>query len=603
MQKGSLFFKPKPRTQEISRKRWNWPSILWRAIKKTCMVIGAVVLISALLTIFATSWMSSTPAALPGAFILTLTIDDGVGEQAREPSFMDPFPFRRPTVRQIVDTLDRASADARVKALVVHLESGGIGIAHVQEIRAAIKRFRASGKTATIYSSSFGDLGEGLGNYYFASAFDKIWMQPVGMLSVAGVGIEMPFAKELLEKIGARAQFYQREEYKNAMESFTAESMSEPSRESIRDIIDGFATQMSTEIALDRGMKVPTFRALVDQGLLSGEESLRAGLIDRLDYADVMVRELQTALNGNPDKDEPALIDFADYTAHAPLQRGPKVALVYATGMIAPGASGEGVMDAQRVADAILDAADDGSYKTLVLRIDSPGGSPTASETVRRAIIRAKEKGVSVIVSMGPVAASGGYWIAANADRIYALPATLTGSIGVVLGKFELSALWEKLGVHWERETWGDNAGLWSVNQPFNDAQVARMNVLIDDIYAGFISRVAEGRKMSPEQVRNVAKGRAWTGEAAQKIGLVDELGGLDVALDYAAKNAGAEDRHGVSIDVLPKPEGALEQLLSMIGGGAQVTDGFKMMETMASKMAIINAGPVAYDPVLDMMR
>lgn len=601
--KGSLFFKPKPRTKEISRKRWHFPSILWRAVKKTCMVIGAIVLFSALLTFFLTSRMGEKAASIPGEFILALTIDSGVGEQGREPTFMDPFPFSRPTVRQIVDSLDRAATDDRVKSLLVNLESGGLDIAHIQEMRAAVKRFRASGKKAIIYSSSYGDFGEGLGNYYFASAFDQIWMQPVGMVSIAGIGIEMPFVKTLLEKIGARAQFYQREEYKNAMESFTADSMSEPSRESISDIVDSLSGQMADAIASDRKIKVPAFKALVDKGLLTGNEALQAGLIDRLDYVDALIEETQVAAGGKPDDDKPELVALEDYAAHAPMQRGPKVALVYATGMIAPGGSGEGVADADRIANAILDAADDGAYKTIVVRIDSPGGSPTASETIRRAIVKAKEDGLKVVVSMGPVAASGGYWIATDADRIFSSPATLTGSIGVVMGKFELSALWEKLGVNWDRETWGENAGLWSVNTPFNEAQAERMNVLIDDIYAAFIARVAAGRNMSPEQVRTIARGRAWTGEAAQKIGLVDELGGLDAALDYAARNVGAEDRRGITVDVLPQPEGALEQLINLFGAQASLPQGIHALEAMVLKMNVINAGPVAYDPLLDMMR
>lgn len=603
MHKGSLFFKPKPRTKEISRKRWNVPSIVWRAIKKTCMVIGAVVLISALLTVFAASRVGDQATSIPGEFILALTIDSGVGEQGREPTLMDPFPFARPTVRQVVDSLDRAATDDRVKSLLVNLESGGLDIAHIQEIRAAIKRFRASGKKAIIFSTSYGDFGEGLGNYYFASAFDQIWMQPVGMLSIAGIGIEMPFVKTLLEKIGARAQFYQREEYKNAMETFTSNTMSGPSRESITDMVNGLAGQMAAEIAADRNIKVPAFKALVDKGLLTGDEALAAGLIDRLDYVDTLIDETQIAAGGNPDDDKPELVALQDYAAHAPAQRGPKVALVYATGMIAPGGTGEGVADADRIANAILDSADDKDYKALVLRIDSPGGSPTASETIRRAMVKAREKGMIVVVSMGPVAASGGYWIATDSDRIFASPATLTGSIGVIMGKFELSALWEKLGVNWEEQTWGENADLWSVNTPFDAAAAERMNILIDDIYASFVARVAAGRHMTPEQVRSIAKGRAWTGEAAQKIGLVDELGGLDAALDYAARNVSAENRHGITIDVLPKPEGPWEQLISMFGGGASVSEGIKAVETMASKMSVINAGPVAYDPVLDMMR
>ncbi len=604
MRKGSLFFKPKPRTREISRKRWNWPSIFWRAIKKTCMVIGAVVLVSALLSVMMTaSLMGDRPVGIPGEMILSLTLDNGVGEQGQEPTIMDPFPFRRPTVHQIVDNLDAAAADDRVKALVVYLEAGGIDIAHIQEVRAAVKRFRASGKKAIIHSTSYGDFGEGLGSYYLASAFDEIWMQPVGMISIAGIGLEMPFARTLLEKIGARAQFFQREEYKNAMESFTSDSMSPASRESVRNLVDSMSGQMVKDITNDRKIKAPVFTALVDKGLLTGKEALDAKLIDRLDYADVMMAELQASLGGDPEKDKPESVMLEDYDASRTPARGPKVALIYASGMIAPAGSGEGVADAGRISDAIDEAADNDQYKTIVIRIDSPGGSPSASETIRHAIVNAKKDGKKVIVSMGPMAASGGYWIATDADRIFALPATLTGSIGVIMGKFELSGLWQKIGVNWEDATWGQNAGLWSTNKPFTPSQTERMNVLIDDIYDAFVDRVAQGRNLPREQVLQNAKGRAWTGEDALKLGLVDEIGGLDSALDLAATFSDAKDRHGIAIDILPQPKGALEQFIAMFGAQARMGGALQTVDGLRQQIRVMNGGALSYDPVLGSVR
>lgn len=604
MSKGSLFFKPKPRTREISRKRWNWPSIVWRAVKRTCMVIGAVVLFCAVLSVIMTATLmgGSTPS-VPKETILSLTLDAGVGEQGLEPSIMDPFPFRRPTVRQIVDTLDAASTDDRVKALVVYLEAGGIDIAHIQEIRTAVKRFRAEGKKAYIYSTSYGDFGEGLGSYYLASAFDQIWMQPVGMISIAGIGMEIPFVKTMLEKIGASAQFFQREEYKNAMETFTADRMSDASRESVRTLIDTLSSQMVRDITADRQIKAPVFAALVDKGLLTGREAVDAKLIDRLDYNDVMVAELQTSLGGKPDNDEPAMTALEDYDAARLPARGPKVALIYATGMIAPAGSGEGVADAGRISEAIDEAADDDAYKAIVIRVDSPGGSPSASETIRRSIVKAKEAGKPVILSMGPVAASGGYWIAADADRIFALPSTLTGSIGVVMGKFELSGLWDKIGVNWEDATWGANAGLWSVNKPFTSAEAERMNVLIDDVYAAFVDRVAAGRKLPREQVLKNAKGRAWTGEEAKILGLVDETGGLDNALDYAATLSEAKDRHAISIDILPQPKSPLEQFVAMFGTQVKLGEAVSVFDRLHTQWRVMGSGPLSYDPVIDSVR
>jgi protease-4 len=600
----SLFFKPKPRTKEISQKRWNWPSIIGRAIKKTCTVIGAIILISVIGGIILSSSMRGEKAGpLPGKMVLHLKLDAGIGEQGREPTFTDPFPFARPTIRQIVDTFDYAATDDRVKALVVELETGGLDIAHIQEMRTAVKRFRASGKQAYIFSTSYGDFGQGLGGYYLASAFDKIWMQPVGMLSIAGIGMEVPYVKGLMDEYGVHADFYHLEEYKNAMESFTNTEMSKPSEEMMISLVEGLAGQMLGDIAADRKIDPLVLKGYIDSGLLTGSEALKHGLIDRLDYADTMREEIQVALGGDTAKDEPPYVEFDEYAPSKPHVRGPQIVLVYASGMIAPGGSGEGVADAESIASAITEAAEDDKYKVIVIRVDSPGGSPSASETIRRAIVKAKEKNKKVIISMGPVAASGGYWLATDADRIFALPSTLTGSIGVIMGKFELSGLWEKFGVNWQSVKWGQNAGLWSMNKSFTASEQSRILLLLNDIYTSFIDRVAKGRHMSEEDVRKIAKGRAWTGEDALKNGLVDELGGLDAALDYAAKEAGATDRSKLTIDVLPKPEGTFQQLMRLFGAEAKVSDALKIFSGMQNKMQVIGSGPVAYDPVLDMAR
>lgn len=603
---GSLFYKPKPRTEEISKKRWNWPSIIGRAVKKTCMVIGAVVLFSALLTVVLTAGYAGKKAApLPGKMILHLKLDAGVGEQGREPTFTDPFPFNRPTVRQIVDGLEEAALDDRVKAVIVELESGGIDLAHIQEIRTAVKRFNGTTKPAYIYSSSYGDVGQGLGGYYLASAFTEIWMQPVGMLSIAGIGMEVPYIKKLMDEYGVTAQFFHLEEYKNAMESFTASEMSPPSREMMLDLVESMAQQMLGDIARDRKIPEATLKGYIDTGLLAGKEALIVKLIDRLEYLDVLVERTQTALGGNPDHDEPPLVEFSDYIASkTPPRHGPKVALVYVTGMIGAGGSGEGVADGDRIAEAITEAADEDDYKAIVIRVDSPGGSPTASETIRHAIVRAKEKGKKVIVSMGPVAASGGYWLATDADRIFALPSTLTGSIGVVMGKFELSGVWKKFNINWQSVKWGDKAGLWSMNEGFNAEETSRILFLLNDIYTSFIQRVSEGRGLSIERVREMAKGRAWTGSTAKDLGLVDELGGLDSALNYIAQDMGMINRSKLVVTVLPRPQGTVEQLIEMFGGGeVSMPEPLKDISILNNKMQVINKGPVVYDPVLDWAR
>lgn len=574
-----------------------------RAVKKTCMVVGAAVLSIALLsTLLTVSMMGERKAALPGEMILTMDLQEGIGEQGQAPTLMDPFPFSRPTIRDVVESLDRAAEDSRVKALLVRLETGGIDLAHLQEMRAAVQRFRASGKPASIYSSSYGDFSEGMGGYYLASAFEKIWMQPAGMLSVSGIGMEMPFGRGLLEKIGITPHFFHREEYKTAMESFTNKEMSGPSRETLEAIIGDLSAQMESEIAKDRKIKPASFKVLRDKGLLTGPEALNNGLIDRLDYADVLLDETRVKVGGNADSEDPALVSIEEYIQAAPRAHGKPVALIYVSGMIGPG-SGEGMAGADDISGAIDLAAADKKFKAIVLRVDSPGGSPSASETIRRSVVKAKEKGVPVIVSMGPVAASGGYWVAADADRIFALPATLTGSIGVIMGKFEASALWEKIGVNWQGVERGENAGLWSVNKPFSSSETARINVLLDSVYDSFLERVSEGRNIPRKELRALAGGRAYTGEAAQKIGLVDDLGGLDAALDYVAKDIGVESRKKLSVTVLPEPESAFQRFFSVLGAQSRLAAVLTNVDSYVARITSLNGAPAAYDPALDFAR
>jgi len=576
---ASFFYKPKPKTYEIRKKRWNWPRMALQVLKRTCMVVGALVLFSALLGVISTaSLLNKAAPPMPDDMILVLKLESGIVESAREPSIMEPFPFAQPTIRKLVDTLDKAAGDTRVRGFVLSLKGAGISLAHIQELRPAIARFREAGKFAYIYSPSYGEMG-GLSSYYLASAFDQIWMQPVGMVSVAGINLEVPFAREVLDELGVSPEFFQREEFKSAMESLTEKNMPRASRIMLSSIVENLSAQMQLEISMDRGLTPQNFKNLVDKGILTGDEAVEAGLIDRLDYADVMIAEKREEVTGDPESEDLALVKFSQYAANVkraepavPLgKKTEQIALVYAVGTIMPNDATDGAAAADDISSAIGQAADDEDIKAIVLRIDSPGGSPTASETIRRAVVRAKEKGKKVIVSMGPVAASGGYWIAAPADVILASPATLTGSIGVVMGKFNISGLWNKIGVNWDSVSWGENADFWSVNEGFDSGEEERMNVLIDDVYQAFLQRVAEGRNMSVEDVREIAKGRAWTGAQAADIGLVDYLGGLEDALAYTAKELGLEHRSQLEIEILPRPKSPIEQFVEIFGAQASL--------------------------------
>lgn len=553
--------------------------ILWLATKRIAMTIGFVVLVNILIAITIIPALIPDEAAtpkLPNEMVLFLTFEDGFLEIPQPASFSDPFAGAELTVRTIVDALDHAREDDRVKGLVARMYGGNFQLSQATEVRNAVKRFRDSGKFAYIYSSSYGEGGGGFGRYYLASAFEQIWMQPLGIVSITGVQAEIPFFRETLDKIGVKPQFFKRKDYKTAFESITEKGISKENRETMQQIIDGIRDQLMTEIPKDRDISTADFQKLVDKGLLTAPEAEEAGLITHMDYADVLLDDIAEKVTGERDADMLELIEVEHYAGVMKKKQQnlfgtkPKVALVYAVGAIMPTAEGgglpaDGIAAADEIAPAILEAADDYNTEAIVLRIDSPGGSPAASESILRAVEKAQDEGIPVIVSMGSTAASGGYWIAAYADRIYALPTTLTGSIGVVGGKFIFSELMDKVGVNFAEIGWGRNAGLWSTNSSFSSSEAERFNAMLDNVYSNFIARVAKGRDMTEAEVDKIAGGRVWTGAKAIEVGLVDELGGLEAALDHAAIIIGEADRTDIEVVQYPKPKTAFEQIIELL--------------------------------------
>ncbi|MCB1680547.1 MAG: signal peptide peptidase SppA [Rhodospirillales bacterium] len=590
----NLYSTPVPKAVEKPKSRWKVLSILWLALRRTCTAIGALVLITTLLIAWSFSSVFSQveyQKNLPDKFVLLMDLDGNLGDLAREVSLADPFAGPGVTMRDFLDALDRAKTDKRVQGIYARMNgTGSYGLAHIQEMRKEIKSFRESGKFAYIYSPSYGDLG-GLGNYYLARAFQEMWMQPMGVIAIPGVSAELPFVRNILDMVGVEPEFYQRKEFKSAYENLTHSQITEPNRRMMEYLIKDLTDTLQTEISEDMGVRPESFKALVDKGLFTAQEALDSGLIDHADYADVLVRQINQKVTGDPEVDAD-YIDFDTYIREAQsaqpsladelMPKGkkgnkkeqdakPSVALIYAVGMILPSKDGDssglfddGVAAADQIAGALIDAARDDSVKAVVLRVDSPGGSPVASETILRGVQIVQEHGKQVIVSMGPTAASGGYWISAYANQIFVLPTTITGSIGVVGGKFSTKELWSMLGVNWERIQWGKNAGMWSMNTPFSDSEAERINAMLDNVYSNFLQRVASGRKMSVQEVDRIAGGRVWTGKSAIKIGLADRIGGLEDALDYAATQVGGKTRKDIDVVVMPKPKTAIEKFVEM---------------------------------------
>lgn len=569
--------------KEVSKPKVKWAvlPVLWLAMKRTAMVVGFFVLFNIVLSLLLLPVVFKGAAPmLPDEMVLRLDFDGGIAELPQEAGFADPFSPPALTVRELVEALDFAADDERVKGLVAQMKGGGISLAHAHEIRGALARFRAAGKFAHIYSMSYGEAGGGISRYYLASGFDEIWMQPLGIVTIMGVNAELPFFRDALDKIGVSPQFYKRKDYKTAYESFTHSGISPESRETYSRMIADIRAEILDVVPAARGIERWAFGKMVDKGLFTGEEALKAGLITHLDYEDVLLDRVKEAVGGDGGvSSDGVFVDFEDYADGVPKVRGrDRVAVVYVAGVIVESADGGGVPGsggqvaaADEIAPALMAAADDADVKAVILRVDSPGGSPSASETILRGVLKVQEAGKLVIVSMGPTAASGGYWVASSADEIFVLPATLTGSIGVLGGKVALGALWDKVGVNWDAVRWGKNAGMWSSNTPFSAGEAERINAMLDRVYEAFVARVSEGREMSVAEVEAVAGGRVWTGRRAVENGLADQIGGLREALDYIAVELGHESREDIGVVIMPKPKSALEQFLALMEGQASL--------------------------------
>lgn len=588
-------------------------SFVWRVIKKIALFIGLAILLLSVIGMWSAVKMNhkSLPS-LPDSMVLTLHLDQGFPEKNATTQLlsliqMDQAPL---TLEDIVDSIDQAAKDNRVKVLAFKASGGGYNLNQLQALRDAVVRFKAAGKKSVIFSESYGEGGYGLGIYYLATAFDEIWMQPVGNLAIGGINMQVPFFKDVMDKYGVEAQFFQRKEYKNAMEHLTANHMSDPSRESMESLLADMAAQLVEPIKVARPEIAGIFDSLLDQGYHTDKVALKVGLIDKLNYEDVMLQAIRNKFKGVE------FVSVETYSAVSHRQKleetflseesGIKIAVIPIEGMIVSGTAkssplGDKFAGAEDIVAAIEDAANDKSIQSIVLRINSPGGSPTASETIHRAIVWAKTiKKKQIIVSMGSLAASGGYWVATPADKIYAMNATLTGSIGVVGGKINLQGIWNKLGIKWETVKYGDNSGMMSLNTPFSQGEQKQFEASLDNIYDYFMTRVAEGRKLSPAQVEKIAKGRAYTGRQALALGLVDEIGGMNNVLDDLAKANGLSSRDHLNIVYLPMMDDPMELFLMMLSEKIGMTPVLEKVSAALAPFLGIGLGHPAqmvYDP------
>jgi protease-4 len=427
------------------------------------------------------------------------------------------------------------------------------GFGKVQELRDAIGRFRKSGKPAYAHLEFAGNR-----EYYLATACSRIYAVPTAILDVSGLAAEVTFFKGTLDKIGMQAQFEGVGKYKNAPNQFTETGFTGPHREQTEALLDSLFGQYVGAIAASRDKTEAQVRALVDDGPYDGARALAAGLVDELVYEDELGDRLGAAERVTAGRYVKGSRGFG-------LDGRPKLALVYAVGTIVSGESQSGFggdfAGSDTVARAIRQARKDASVRAIVLRIDSPGGSGTASDVMWREVTLAR-KVKPVIMSMGDTAASGGYYLAMGGDAIVAQPGTITGSIGVFGGKLSMRGLYDKVGLTKEIVTRGKNAALFSSYRAWSDEERQSFRAIMTSFYEEFVQKAASGRGKTYEEIHAVAQGRVWTGAEALEVGLVDRLGGLDVAVTLAKERAKIGADQEVSLVVLPERKSLFETLL-----------------------------------------
>jgi protease-4 len=531
------------------------------------ITVGVVVLIVGGLTLAVAHW-SGKSAQLPGDIVLTADLTGGLADSA-EPTAMSRLLFgEKTTLRDFVDALERAGDDPRVKALYLQLGDDSLALAKTQQVRDAIAAFRAKGKFAIAFADTFGEGGTGTRPYYLATACDEIWLQPLGEVGITGLRTEQTFFKGLLDKLGIAPSIEHREEYKTAMNMLTEARMTAAQREEIEALLTSMQDQINRGIAAARKMQASDVAALVDRAPLSADAAKAAGLIDRIAYRDEALWRAQ--LRAGAGAKTMALSRYLT-AAGRPNKSGARIALIYGTGLITRAGSETGALtqDTQFTSRAITRAFNaavrDKDVRAIVFRIDSPGGSATASETIWREVVRAHQHGKPIVVSMGDLAASGGYYVAAPADKIVAEPATLTGSIGVVGGKIVIAGLLDKLGITTDSAGRGANAAMFSTTQDFSPQAHQHLVDELDSTYRGFKDHVAAGRHLTADAVEAAAKGRVWTGEDAKRLGLVDALGGYDTALVLARQAANLAADAPIDVVVYPRERGLAALLLGRL--------------------------------------
>ncbi len=467
------------------------------------------------------------------------------------------FTLEGKTLSQLRREIIHYADDPTVDGLILKFAGLEMGFAQAQQLRRTLEEFKSSGKKLIAFSEDFTQR-----DYFLATACDEIHLQPVGSVDLRGLGAVLGYWKGTLDKLGIGVQVVKIGDYKTAANSFTYEDATDAEADMINWLLDDMYNQICARIAEGRGWTMEDVQRIVDDGPYYSVRALETGLVDDVGYYDDITRRLED--DGFTLVKEDDYWKYPDYEEEWADLRIPKVAVIYCEGVIVPGESGDGwfsdpIMGSDTIVEAIRKAREDRSIDAIILRVDSPGGSAIASEAIYREVRRTttdEENRKPIIVSMGNVAGSGGYYIACAADTIVAEEGTITGSIGVLAGKINLAGLYQKIYYNTHAFKRGEHADAWRMHRPFSDEEMQMLREAIEQVYDDFTTRVAQSRPLTKEEVDRIGQGRVWTGAQAQENGLVDLIGGMDLAFDVVRTSLGVEEGAPLRIEILPKPKG-----------------------------------------------
>lgn len=502
----------------------------------------------------------------------------------------DLFNEKSQSFADLLATFRRAKSDSEVHSIVLRIGAPGLGLSQAMELHEELLAFRASGKTIVATMDS-----GGLMAMLLSSAATEVIMPEVGSLSVMGLNADMYYLRDALALLGVRAEAVTVGSYKNAMETFTHSEMSATTQEQMMTLLEDILGELSRRVAEGRGVSAEQAREWIVNGPYTSKSAKDAGIVDELAYFDSITTKLRRTGDGEmlpldteygskpAEKKEPLnlfamLMSGGKKKATKAGSADPKIAIVYATGAISDGradksnpfASSDGILSHDFI-DLLDEVAKEPGLKAVVLRVNSPGGSAIASDTIWNRLEQFQASGIPVVASMGDVAASGGYYISMGADRIVAEPTTITGSIGVVGGKFILGRTMQILGINKQSISIGKNTGLFDETRAWTLEERAMIQEMMDDIYETFTAKTADGRGLSQDRIKELGGGRVWSGVAAKGSGLVDELGGLDRAIEIARELGKSQD---AAVVRFPKEKTLSEMFEEILSGGfgAQAT-------------------------------